>query len=74
MRTGVEKRYFLSSCEDFEEDMCTVVPGKILHIFFFHFSKSLHSTPNNTQFIFECAVCCTDKPQLIATSLQMFSL
>lgn len=31
MRTGVEKRYFLSSCEDFEADSCTVVPGKILH-------------------------------------------
>ena len=53
VRTGVEKRYFLSSCEDFEEDMCTVVPGKILHNFFFNFSKSLHSTPNNTQFIFK---------------------
>ena len=76
VRTGVEKRYFLSSCEDFEEDMCTVVPGKILHNFlsFFYFSKSLHSTPNNTQFIFERAVCCTDKPQLIATSLQMFNV
>jgi len=75
VRTGVEKRYFLSSCEDFEEDMCTVVPGKILHNFlFYYFSKSLHSTLNNTQFIFECVVCCTDKPQLIATSLQMFNL
>ena len=37
VRTGVEKRYFLSSCEDFEEDTCTVVPGKILHNFFSFF-------------------------------------
>ena len=52
VRTGVEKRYFLSSCEVFEVDSCTVVPGKILHNFqLVHFTKSLHSAPNNTQFI-----------------------
>ena len=59
MRTGVEKRYFLSSCEDFEVDSCTVVPGKISN--FFYFTKSWHSAPNNTQFIYECAVCFRNK-------------
>ena len=62
MRTGVEKRHFLSSCEDFEVDSCTVVPGKILHNFqLFYFTKSVHNALNNTQFIYECAVCCRNK-------------
>lgn len=41
VRTGIEKGYF-SSCEDFEEDTCKVVPGKTLHnflLFFFYFAK-----------------------------------
>ena len=53
MRTGVEKRYFLSSCEDFEADSCTVVPGKILHNFqLFYFTKSVHNMLQTTHNLF----------------------
>ena len=59
VRTGVEKRYFLSSCEDFEVDSCTEVPGKILHNFQFFILnhcivlQTTHSLFMNVLFVVE---------------------